>query len=87
MCKIYVLFLCLYFFFTQHECVKSNLILKIDTFLHLFACSQHHVAIADYPILGAEIAKEQETFLAPSANKQTHNSDSLFSNHHPSQLP
>ena len=34
------------------------------------------------PILGAEIARGQETFLAPSADKQTRNYDTELSNHH-----
>ena len=40
----------------------------------------------DYLILGAEIAKGQETFLVPSADKQTRSYDT-YSNHHPSQSP
>ena len=40
--------------------------------------------LSDYPILGAEICQDQETFLAPYADKQTCNYSSGCSNHHPS---
>ena len=35
---------------------------------------------SDYPILGAEIARARKRFLAPSADKQTHNYDTECSN-------
>ena len=49
--------------------------------LRMFTLSNLPVSDIDYPILGVEI---QETFLAPPADKQTHNYDTDCSNHHPS---